>query len=215
MTEGEAEEIIRGYHKLCPELDKHMQSKAPNPGEAMAQVLGLDHSSQGWDVLSVLKSGQSQRLEVDVAWQVAKQLGPYIRGPAKQRKQLKEAIDKRLPSRLLELTIRRAITEESSITTTGRVRAKCTFSAARNCIFQGLAADGAILALWKLWRSGYQVSLFVHDEIVVAVPKAEPVHLHLRIVQRLMQEVMSETLHGLPVKTEAFFSDSYKEPTND
>ena len=215
MTEAEAEGIIRGYHKLCPELDKHMMTKGPNPGEAMAKVLGLDHSSQGWDVLSVLKCGQCQRLEVDVAWQAAKQLGAFIRGTAKQRKRFTEAIDNRTPSTQLETTIRRAITEESSITITGRLRAKCTFAAARNCIFQGLAADGAILALWKLWREGYQVSLFVHDEIVVSVPSAEPVVTHLRIIRRLMEETMSETLHGLPVKTEGFFSLSFKEPSDD
>ena len=213
MSEAEAEGIIRGYHKLCPELDKHMQSRGPNPGEATAQALGLDHSGHGWDVLNVLKCGQCQGLEADEAWQAAKQLRPYIRGTAKERKRFTEDIDHRKPSPHLEATIRRAITEESTITITGRIRARCSFTASRNAIFQGLAADGAILALWKLWREGYRVSLFVHDEIVASVPTSEDLDAHLRTISRIMEDTMTHVLHGLPVKTEGYFSTSFKEPT--
>ena len=37
---------------------------------------------------------------------------------------------------------------------TGRLRANATYCARHNTVFQGLAADGAKLALWKLWRCG-------------------------------------------------------------
>jgi hypothetical protein len=37
-------------------------------------------------------------------------------------------------------------------------------------MFQGLAADGAKLALWKLWRAGYGPVALVHDQVLIAVP---------------------------------------------
>ena len=39
-------------------------------------------------------------------------------------------------------------------TVTGRLRANTTFCSSRNTVFQGAAADGAILALWRVWRAG-------------------------------------------------------------
>lgn len=55
-------------------------------------------------------------------------------------------------------------------TTTGRVRGRVSFSQARNTPFQGLAADGAKLALWNLMKSGFRVVGFVHDEVLVELP---------------------------------------------
>jgi hypothetical protein len=39
-------------------------------------------------------------------------------------------------------------------TLTGRIRGRNSFTQARNTPFQGLAADGAKLALWGLMRNG-------------------------------------------------------------
>jgi hypothetical protein len=61
----------------------------------------------------------------------------------------------------------------SGVTTlTGRVRGRVSFSQARNTPFQGLAADGAKLALWDLIKEGYPVIGFIHDEVLVALPSA-------------------------------------------
>jgi DNA polymerase I-like protein with 3'-5' exonuclease and polymerase domains len=55
-------------------------------------------------------------------------------------------------------------------TLSGRLRAAASYCARHNTLFQGLAADGAKLALWKLWRAGYRVVAFVHDQVLVEVP---------------------------------------------
>ena len=60
----------------------------------------------------------------------------------------------------------------SGVTTlTGRVRGRVSFTQARNTPFQGLAADGAKLALWELIRAGYRVVAFIHDEILIELPE--------------------------------------------
>ena len=56
------------------------------------------------------------------------------------------------------------------VTLTGRIRGGVSYSQCRNTPFQGLAADGAKLGLWRLIREGYRVIAFVHDEVLVELP---------------------------------------------
>lgn len=58
----------------------------------------------------------------------------------------------------------------SVFTLSGRLRAGASYSARHNTIFQGLAADGAKLTLWRLWRDGYRIVNFIHDEVLVEIP---------------------------------------------
>jgi hypothetical protein len=44
------------------------------------------------------------------------------------------------------------------------------YSQARNTPIQGLAADGAALALFELVKEGFRVVGFVHDEVLVELP---------------------------------------------
>ena len=55
-------------------------------------------------------------------------------------------------------------------TLTGRVRGQVNYTQARNTPFQGLAADGAALALFGLVRAGFRIVAFVHDEVLVELP---------------------------------------------
>jgi hypothetical protein len=55
-------------------------------------------------------------------------------------------------------------------TSTGRLRAGATFCSARNRVFQGLAADGAIYGLWLVWRAGHKIVNFIHDQLVIEAP---------------------------------------------
>lgn len=83
----------------------------------------------------------------------------------------------RLPSHLAWRASREApdaalgdyLRQVKATTLTGRVRAGCSYCAARNTPFQGLAADGAKLAIFDLVRAGYDVVAFVHDEVVVEI----------------------------------------------
>ena len=56
-------------------------------------------------------------------------------------------------------------------TITGRIQSKATYCQARNSRFQGLACDGAKLALFELFKRETQVVAFIHDEIVIEVPE--------------------------------------------
>src|SRR5262249_9415329 len=55
-------------------------------------------------------------------------------------------------------------------TLTGRIRGRVGYTQARNTPFQGLAADGAALALFDLVREGFRVVGFIHDEVLVELP---------------------------------------------
>jgi hypothetical protein len=79
---------------------------------------------------------------------------------------LKEALDTRQASADLAAKVCHA----GVATLTGRLRGRVRYSQARNTPFQGLAADGAALALFELAREGFRVVGFVHDEVLVELP---------------------------------------------
>jgi hypothetical protein len=61
------------------------------------------------------------------------------------------AVSQRQPSPRLFREVRNLVGRAPVFTQTGRLRARASYSARRNNVFQGLAADGAKLALWLLW----------------------------------------------------------------
>lgn len=81
----------------------------------------------------------------------------------------------------------------AACTITGRLRCGCSYTQALNTPFQGLAADGAKLALFDLMRRGYCVAAFIHDEIIIEVPADDDLDAHARelvnIMVRSMQRV--------------------------
>jgi DNA polymerase I-like protein with 3'-5' exonuclease and polymerase domains len=88
-------------------------------------------------------------------------------------------------------------------TTTGRRRASVNFSQARNTPFQGLAADGAKLSLWRLYREGFRTVAFVHDEVVVELPESADYSAAADKVVRLLVSSMSEVMESdIPVEVE-------------
>ena len=93
-------------------------------------------------------------------------------------------------------------------TLTGRLRAGAAFCAARNTIFQGLAADGAILGLWNLWRAGYRIVSFIHDQAVVEVREDDRLEERRQEVADLMRRGMLEVVPGMRVQVEAVVSRS-------
>jgi DNA polymerase I-like protein with 3'-5' exonuclease and polymerase domains len=94
-------------------------------------------------------------------------------------------------------------------TLTGRLRAGVSYTEARNTPFQGLAADGAKLALWEQWKADLRVVAFVHDEIVLEVP-ADQAEDQKALTERLMNEAMEQVLFpGIPSATEGVIGDSW------
>lgn len=87
-------------------------------------------------------------------------------------------------------------------TLTGRLRAGVRYTEARNTPFQGLAADGAKLALWELHKEGFDVVAFIHDEIVFEVDEDRAEELAERGAE-IMNRAMEEVLYpGIPSATE-------------
>jgi DNA polymerase family A/3'-5' exonuclease len=104
--------------------------------------------------------------------------------------------DERLCNRLFGNTV---------VTLTGRIRGGVSYSQCRNTPFQGLAADGAKLGLWRLIREGFRVIAFVHDEVLIELPdeggyvsKASIA----RITEILCSEMQSVLGGDLPVDVE-------------
>ena len=96
----------------------------------------------------------------------------------------------------------REVGRAAVFTLTGRLRDRATFAARHNNVFQGLAADGAKLGLWKLWRAGYRIANFIHDEVLVEVPEDWDLDHHVGEVRRLMIEGMTEVVPDVRVDVE-------------
>ena len=189
------EQRIDKYHELCPELDRHLTDEI-NRGAVLARTLNLTrydfygNTSErtpmespanlvpadwlGWKLLRVLRdpvpmtTGDNVRPytieELAYFWRKARELPLSL--PAKLQQQL----EAQQPSVPLWKAVSDFAGRRSVFTVTGRLRANATFCAARNTLFQGAAADGAVLGLWNVWRGGHRIVNFVHDEIVVETP---------------------------------------------
>lgn len=99
-----------------------------------------------------------------------------------------------------------------SVTLTGRIRKKVGYGEYRNTKFQGLASDGAKLALWELLKlelanpGEYRQVAFAHDEAVVEVPyeSAERLQSDTETIMGLMVRGMSDAIQSdLPIGCEA------------
>ncbi len=84
------------------------------------------------------------------------------------------------------------------VTITGRRRAYLSYNAWHNTQFQGLAADGAKLALLEAVRRGIKIVNFVHDEIVAEAPD-EVAEEHAAILQEVMRSQMERVIPDVKV----------------
>ncbi|WP_197231531.1 DNA polymerase [Novipirellula artificiosorum] len=94
-------------------------------------------------------------------------------------------------------------------TPTGRIRGAVGFSQARNTPFQGLAADGAKLALWRLCLAGYRCVAFIHDEVVIELPIESDHTEHARTIDRILCESMEELTGDIPVACQYALTDRW------
>lgn len=120
----------------------------------------------------------------------------------------KDRIDQLCPGDDLE----RLILRRDAVLRTGRVRSYCYYTEHKNTPFQGLAADGATAAVYRLIDAGWKVVGFVHDEVIVEVPEDEG-KVSKKVVadiSQIMVDSMSEIVgYGLPVKVEASVSECW------
>lgn len=87
----------------------------------------------------------------------------------------------------------------------GRHRAGCKYTEACNSFFQGLAADGAKAALWRVVRDGLERDVhpvaFIHDEVLAEVPEATA-HESALWIRDVMVATMSEFCPDVPIDAE-------------
>jgi hypothetical protein len=214
LTVEQVEGIISAYKTLAPEVEQHL-GKTRDPAFSAMRCCGLKSKSQAWRMLRMLGGEAVDRgaplspEEQEALWSAAGNLQAIL--PAKsatQRRHLK-AIQERKPSPGLAAAVRRALTPQAGLTMSGRLRANCSFTEARNNVFQSIAADGAIHACWRLFRLGYDIRLFMHDEIVTQVRDDGRHHEHVKIISEVMIGEMSKALKGMPVQVEATVSRSF------
>ena len=122
---------------------------------------------------------------------------------------VRDSIRERKPSPGLVKEVKRVASLKGCFTLTGRLRAKAPYCARHNTIFQGLAADGAKLALWKLWRAGYRIVNFIHDEFLIEVPKTSDLTEQAQTIRRMMVEGMAEVVPDLTVKVSYCATDRW------
>ena len=108
--------------------------------------------------------------------------------------------------------ILKAALQESVVTRTGRIRANTDYCAARNTPFQGLAADGAKIAIYRLRREGIAGANFIHDEIISQVPISSAVDELLKKQQQIMEDAMKAVVPGVAIRAKVIVSDHWAKP---
>jgi len=86
-------------------------------------------------------------------------------------------------------------------TTTGRLRGQAMYCQSKNTPFQGLAADGAKLALWECFKEGMQIVAFIHDEIITQI-SIKDLHAHADKKKNLMLAAMQSVVPDVRIEVE-------------
>ena len=103
-----------------------------------------------------------------------------------------------------------AATGSTVHTLTGRVRGRIRKAGQLfNTPFQGLAADGLKLAMYRLIRRGYRLTATVHDELHVELPIGSDYDAAAEEINRICCESMAELTCGVPVECEYTLSDRW------
>jgi DNA polymerase I-like protein with 3'-5' exonuclease and polymerase domains len=99
--------------------------------------------------------------------------------------------------------------EDGHVTTlTGRLRGNTTYCAEKNTPFQGLAADGAKLAMYNLQKQGFKIVGFVHDEIICET-NSKGYDEKLRRQEQIMIDSMKQVVPDVKISVESMISERY------
>ena len=233
LTLEEVQGRIEAYHELCPELDAFLADEV-DTGRALAEALDLtparfyraidayyDASDPAMHVPAGWLGGMLLKTLRDEAPATKKGFGrPYSpeeiaffwneagRVPLKLKPKLRAKLESRQADRRLWKAVRTWAGRRPVFTVTGRLRARATFCSSRNCIFQGAAADGAIMGLWLVWRAGHRLVDFVHDQAVVEAPADDRVPRRIAEIEELMRRGMLMIVPGMNVRLETVVTRS-------
>ncbi|NQT93403.1 MAG: hypothetical protein HQ559_11630, partial [Lentisphaerae bacterium] len=217
LSESDAAALRRTLiHDVYPELeaylsDDEMETLAGNLGcspKSLWSALWMDGSRPGWLPSTVKRIVSGNCIKRDGS--------PYSRafvdrvwcGLARcchRHDILGLLVTQQGTPELAERLFRRTVT-----TLTGRVRAGVNYTQARNTPFQGLAADGAKLACYRLIRAGYHVAAFVHDEFLIELPADANHTAEAEQIKATGCDAMSDVLRGsVPVRAEYVLCDRW------
>jgi len=171
----------------------------PNPILGMMCLKVLGHENP-----RTAKGKPYSQADLDYFWTRFEQLADQL--PAKFAK----AIRSRKPSKPLQRFVSSYVGRAGVFVLTGRLRAAAGYTARHNTIFQGLTSDGAKLALWRVWRKGYKIVNFIHDQILVEVSAADNLKAHAERVKKLMIKGMKEVLPDLLVDVKYAATDRWR-----
>lgn len=238
LSDEEVETLSNTWFDLFPEMGYFLyDSELTDPGESASRFFQLtpmghcEHTSNrrfleqrqncgrehlpnsvlGWMCLKTLRdehpsTGKGQPYsadDVDYFWtRVSTRLSDLPTGT-------RSAITNRRPSPELARSVKQFLDRGPSFTLTGRLRANATYTARHNTCFQGLAADGAKLALWRLWRAGYRLVNFIHDEVLIELPEAMDLNEHVERVTQLMINGMLEVVPDIRISVECVATDCW------
>lgn len=146
----------------------------------------------------VKKNGEAYTaLEKEFFWkQMAKNL--RLLDPHLRRLVVRKQASERLSKAIAAIASRQGV-----FTLTGRLRGNVGYCARLNTIFQGLAADGAKIALWRLWRAGFKVVNFVHDEFLIELRADGTEEVMLQRAREIMIASMREVVSDVKVQVKA------------
>ncbi len=221
LTPQEAEQLSEAWFQLFPEMRRFLQDTVDIPYN-LAKLLTLTplshyqqtqddrflnhpdnagradkpHRILGMMCLKVLKDPKPQTArgklygdkDLDYFWSALEErinlLPPNLQRDVLQRR----------ASRALQRAVMSVAGSAGVFTFSGRLRASASYSARHNTVFQGLAADGAKLALWELWRAGFRIVNFIHDQVLVEVPadsdlKAQAEQIRWHMIEGMKQVV--------------------------
>lgn len=171
--------------------DNAGREQKPNPilGRMCLKVLGHDQPRT--------REGKPYtQADLDFFWSRAALLMDEL--PEKFRR----AIEARKPSVGLQRAVSSLAGRERVFTLTGRLRANATYTARHNTIFQGLASDGAKLGLWRVWRAGFCLVNFIHDQLLVEVPADGDLKADAEQIKSEMIAGMKEVVPDVAVDAE-------------
>ena len=190
LTTEEVQQRIDAYHRLCPELGPFLEDEVDS-GLVIAETLGMTPAEYNE---AIGRPAYGPDAEVPQSWlggmllKVLRDPCPTTRpgravlarrdrvllaqGPAASPRAeacLAAKLERHEADEELWEAVRDWAGPRPVFTVTGRLRANALFGSSRNTPFQGPAADGAILGLWRLWRAGYKIVSAIHDQVVIEI----------------------------------------------
>jgi len=229
MTDKQVADLSAAWSALFPEMQEFL-SHGRDLGESVARMFKLtpltcfdstgsrkflDHPDNrgrgdsphhilgrmclkviGWPAPETKTGKPYTTAEIDYFWASVQEKSALL--PASHRR----AVAVRQPSPELQRAIVEIAKKSPCFTLTGRLRANAAYCARHNTLFQGLAADGAKLALWRLWRAGYRIVNFIHDEVLIEVPEQSNLGEHAEAVRRLMIDGMQQVVPDVRIEVE-------------